>query len=110
MRMAKFNLARMWECGVLQKAFKKTHIYQQRMAWAFNKKVKARDIKVGDLVMKQTSPGETNRLKKWEPKWTGPYVLKMIVSGGAVHLEIWMVISVIKKSYGHAKEILCLKT
>ena len=68
------------------KAMEHTRAYQGRMARAFDKKVKARDIREGDLVLKEKPPSKFNPLGKWEPTWIGPFVVQKIFSGGAMKL------------------------
>ena len=60
-------------------------IYQQRMTNAFNKKVRLRSFKKGDLVLMVWTPIiVTRRTKgKLEPKWEGPYVIEKVYSNGA---------------------------
>ena len=62
------------------------HNYQKRLRKSFDKKVRARYQKIGDLVLKeiQASMQETNG--KFKQNWAGPYVIKQIYSGGAVRL------------------------
>ena len=68
------------------KAMEHIRAYQKRMARAFDKRVKPRDIKVGDLVLKVKPPNQFSPLGKWAPMWIGPYVVKKIFSGGAMEL------------------------
>ena len=58
--------------------------YQRRLRKAFDKKVRARDLKIGDLVLKEirTPIQETNG--KFKQNWVGPYIIKQIYSRGAV--------------------------
>nr|XP_023882304.1 uncharacterized protein LOC111994644 [Quercus suber] len=60
--------------------------YQRRLKKAFDKKVRARDLKTRDLVLKeiQASIQETNG--KFKQNWAGPYIIKQIYSRGAVRL------------------------
>ena len=60
--------------------------YQRRIRKAFDKKVRARDLKLGDLVLKKirTPVQDTNR--KFKQNWAGPYITKQIYFGGAVRL------------------------
>ena len=54
--------------------------YQKRVARAFNKKVKPRNIKEGDLVLKVLRD-ETFELRgKMKPRWSGPFIIKKIMS------------------------------
>jgi hypothetical protein len=62
-------------------------MYQARLQRAFNKKVKPRNIKVGDLVLKSVrAPLPVDIRGKFKPNWAGPYLVKDIYSGGAVKL------------------------
>ncbi|KAL9226186.1 hypothetical protein vseg_002027 [Gypsophila vaccaria] len=59
-------------------------MYQARLQRAFNKKVKSRKIKVGDLVLKSVrAPLPVDPRGKFKPNWVGPYIVKEIFSGGA---------------------------
>ena len=60
--------------------------YQRRIARAFNKKVKSRNLKKGDLVLKDNRAPIHDPRGKFRPNWTGPYIIKAIWSGGAVVL------------------------
>ena len=60
--------------------------YQRRIARAFNKKVKSRNLKEGDLVLKDNRAPIHDPRGKFRPNWTGPYIIKSIWSGGAVVL------------------------
>ena len=60
--------------------------YQQRLARHFNKKVKDRGLEEGILVLKEIRALICNPHGKFRPNWAGPYVLKKILSSGAVIL------------------------
>ena len=60
--------------------------YQKRMARYFNKKVKTRNIKEGDLVLKALRKNIMDPRGKFRPNWSGPYMIKTIPSGGAAIL------------------------
>lgn len=60
--------------------------YQKRIVSAFNKKVKLRNLKVGDLVLKELSEEISDPRCKIKPRWSGPFVNKRIMSGGAVKI------------------------
>lgn len=64
-------------------------IYQAQVAGAFNKKVKFRSFKVGDLVLTVRRPIIVTRKSKgkFEPKWEGPYVITRVFSKGAYELS-----------------------
>ena len=60
---------------------------QARIQRAFNKRVKPRDIRVGDIVLQSVrAPLPIDPRGKFKPNWAGPYLVKEILSGGAVRL------------------------
>ncbi|XP_074314411.1 uncharacterized protein LOC141649626 [Silene latifolia] len=62
-------------------------LYQKRMERAFNKKVKPRGISEGYLVLKSVRALlPIDPRGKFIPNWAGPYLVKNILSGGAVRL------------------------
>ncbi|XP_074278510.1 uncharacterized protein LOC141602096 [Silene latifolia] len=62
-------------------------LYQKRIERAFNKKVKSRGIKEGDLVLKLVRALlPVDPRGKFKSNWVGPYLVKKILSGGAVRL------------------------
>jgi hypothetical protein len=61
--------------------------YQRGTARAFNKKVKPRNLKEGDLVLKELRAPVFDPRRKFKPNWAGPYVIKTLLSGGAVNLD-----------------------
>ena len=60
--------------------------YQRRIARAFNKKVKCRNLTEGDMVLKEIRAPVYDPRGKFRPKWSGPYIIKTILSGGATQL------------------------
>ena len=54
--------------------------YQKRVARAFNKKVKPRNIKEGDLVLKVLRDETFEPRGKMKPRWSGPFIIKKIMS------------------------------
>ncbi|KAH7858494.1 hypothetical protein Vadar_024529 [Vaccinium darrowii] len=60
--------------------------YQRRIARAFNKKVKSRDLQEGDMVLKEIRAPVFDPRGKFRPKWAGPYIIKKVLSGGATQL------------------------
>ena len=60
--------------------------YQQRMIRAFNKKVRPRHFKEGDLVLKKVLSNVKDPRGKFTPNYEGPYVVKRVLSGGALVL------------------------
>ncbi|XP_060179912.1 uncharacterized protein LOC132609777 [Lycium barbarum] len=69
-------------------------LYQNRMARAFNKKVRPRQFKTGQLVLKRIFPCQDEAKGKFAPNWQGPYMVHRVLTGGALILaemdgEIW---------------------
>jgi hypothetical protein len=62
------------------------NLYQQRMKKAFDKKVKPRVFREGDLVLKKVLSFAPDSRGKWTPNYEGPYVVKRAFSGGALML------------------------
>ena len=62
------------------------HLYQRRLIRAFNKKVKPRVFREGELVTKKISTRQGDPRGKWTPNYEGPYVVKRAFSGGALIL------------------------
>ena len=58
-----------------------------RIQRAFNAKVKLRNIKIGDIVLKSPRAPSVDPRGKFKPNWAGPYVVTKILSGGAVKLS-----------------------
>ena len=56
------------------------------MTQAFNKRVKIRNLKEGDLVLKELRAPVFDPRGKFNPNWVGPYVIKTIMIGEAVKL------------------------
>ena len=61
-------------------------LYQARMAKAFSKKMRPREFKAGDLVLKKILPNQEDDRGKWSPNYEGPYIVKNAFSGGALIL------------------------
>ncbi|XP_074316036.1 uncharacterized protein LOC141652460 [Silene latifolia] len=62
-------------------------LYQKRIERAFNKKVKLRGINEEDLVLKSVRALlPIDPRVKFKPNWAGPYLVKKILTGGAVRL------------------------
>ena len=60
--------------------------YQRRLMKAFDKKVRTRDLKLGDLVLKKIRASVQDANRKFKQNWAGPYIIKQIYSRGAVRL------------------------
>ncbi|XP_009589654.1 uncharacterized protein [Nicotiana tomentosiformis] len=81
-------------------------LYQNRMANAFNKRLKPRQFMPGQLVLKKIFPHEEKAKGKCAPNWHGPYVVHRALSRGALIL-----VEMDGKAYKlrRNQEILCLK-
>ncbi|XP_049406301.1 uncharacterized protein LOC125869962 [Solanum stenotomum] len=62
-------------------------LYQQRMIRAFNKKVRSRTFEEGQLVLKRIFPHQDEYKEKFAPNWQGPYMVRKVLSGGALILS-----------------------
>ena len=60
--------------------------YQRRLRKAFDKKVRTRDLKLGDLVLKEIRAPVQDANGKFKQNWAGPYIINKIYSRGAVRL------------------------
>ncbi|XP_075633401.1 uncharacterized protein LOC142605858 [Castanea sativa] len=60
--------------------------YQKRITKAFNKKVKLRNLKEGDLVLKLLRDETVDPRGKMKPRWSGPFIIKKIMSGCATRI------------------------
>ena len=61
-------------------------LYQKRLKRAFDKKVRVREFREGDLVLKKILPIHKDSRGKWTPNYEGPYVVKKAFFGGALIL------------------------
>jgi hypothetical protein len=62
--------------------------YQERVARYFNKKVKPRSFRVGDLVLRKvTLATRDSAAGKLAPNWEGPYKVISCKRPGAYYLE-----------------------
>jgi hypothetical protein len=55
------------------------------MARAFQKKVRSRELRPGDMVLKILH--HPDKRGKFRPNWQGPYLIKKLYSGGAAILQ-----------------------
>ncbi|XP_049414739.1 uncharacterized protein LOC125877507 [Solanum stenotomum] len=62
-------------------------LYQNRLIKAFNKKVKPRQFTPGQLVLKKIFPQQREAKGKFAPNWQGSYMVRRVLSGGALILE-----------------------
>ncbi|XP_060216560.1 uncharacterized protein LOC132644036 [Lycium barbarum] len=64
-------------------------LYQQRMVRAFNKRVRTWVFQIRQLVLKFIFPNHEEYKGKFTPTWQGPYMVRKVLSGGAVvHAEM----------------------
>ncbi|KAI5400638.1 hypothetical protein KIW84_065501 [Lathyrus oleraceus] len=63
-------------------------LYQQRMKKAFDKKVRPRVFREGDLMLKKILSFKPDSRGKWTHNYEGSYVVKRAFSGGALILTI----------------------
>ena len=57
------------------------------MKKAFDKKVKPREFREGDLVLRKIMYFNADSKGKWTPNFEGPYVFKKALFGGVLILE-----------------------
>ena len=50
--------------------------YQRRLRKAFDKKMRTRDMKLGDLVLKEIRAPVQDTNGKFKQNWVGPYIIK----------------------------------
>ena len=60
--------------------------YQKRLRKAFDKKVRTRDLKLGDLVLKENRAPIQETNGKFKQNWIGLYIIKQIYFGRAIRL------------------------
>ena len=63
-----------------------TQGYQNKIFRAFNKKVKPRNLKEGDLVLKVLRDETFDPRGKMKPRWSEPFIIKKIMSRGATRI------------------------
>ncbi|XP_059285116.1 uncharacterized protein LOC132038468 [Lycium ferocissimum] len=61
-------------------------LYRQRMARDINKRVRTRLFQIGQMVLKRIFPHQDEYKGKFAPNWQGPFVVRKVLSGGAVVL------------------------
>nr|XP_009603225.1 uncharacterized protein LOC104098250 [Nicotiana tomentosiformis] len=61
-------------------------LYQNRMASAFNKRVKPRQFTLGQLVLKKIFPHQEEAKGKFAPNWQVHFVVHRALSGGSLIL------------------------
>ena len=62
-------------------------LYRKRIIRAFQKRVRARNFEVGHLVLKRTFPHQDEYKGKFALNWQGPYMVRKILSRGALALS-----------------------
>jgi len=62
---------------------------KERVAKAYNKKVKSKSFYIGDFDWKVLSPMDKKDrfLGKWSPNWEGPFKILQVFSNGAYEIE-----------------------
>ena len=60
--------------------------YQKRIARAFNRKVKLRNLKEEDLVLMVLRDETFDPRGKMKPRWFGPFIIKKIMFGSATRI------------------------
>ena len=60
--------------------------YQRRLRKAFDEKVRTRDLKLGDLVLKEIQASVQDVNRKFKQNWVGSYIIKQIYFGGVERL------------------------
>ncbi|KAL0411461.1 UNVERIFIED_CONTAM: hypothetical protein Slati_3735800 [Sesamum latifolium] len=68
-----------------EKAFIRMQRYKNTMINSYNKRVKARNYQVGDLVLRRADV--LKPVGKLDPTWEGPYKITGIIGRGAYELE-----------------------
>ncbi|RDY08029.1 hypothetical protein CR513_07785, partial [Mucuna pruriens] len=63
-----------------------SQLYQKRIKKTFDKKVRPRIFKEGDMVLKKILSNTKDQRGKWTPKYEGPYIVKHAFLGGALIL------------------------
>ena len=71
-----------------EQVLKRTEDYQRKTARYYDQKVKPRNYKLGNLVLKKVLPTRKNPAHvKLGPNWDGPYVVSRIVKPG--NYKLW---------------------
>ena len=60
--------------------------YQKRIVRTFNKKVKPRNLKEGDSILKLFRDETFDLRGKMKPRWSKPFIIKKIMSEGATRI------------------------
>ena len=71
-----------------EQVLKRTEDYQRKTARYYNKKVKPRSYKPGDIVLKKLLPARKNPAHgKLGPNWEGPYIVSRVIIPGNYELQ-----------------------
>ncbi|KAL0345684.1 UNVERIFIED_CONTAM: hypothetical protein Sradi_4399700 [Sesamum radiatum] len=68
-----------------EKAFLRIQRYKNIMIKSYNKRVKSRSFRVGDLVLRRANA--LKPISKLDPTWEGPYKVTSVIGKGAYELE-----------------------
>ena len=60
--------------------------YQKKIARAFNKRVRPRRFRLGDLILRVLRGLMTDRRGKFRPNWSGPYIIVELTPEGVAWL------------------------
>ena len=63
------------------------HLSPKRMARAYNKKLRPKHFKEGQLVLRRILPHHAETKGKFSRNWRGPFVVKRVLPNGALYLE-----------------------
>jgi hypothetical protein len=66
------------------KAYENAIIYKERIKRWYDKRLKKKEFKEGDKVLLYNSRLKTSRKGKLQRKWDIPYVVKLVLSNGAI--------------------------
>ena len=69
---------------------KRARAQYEKRARAFNKKVKPRNLKEGDLVLKVLRDETFDPRGKMKSRWFGPFIIKKIMSKVLQESQIWI--------------------
>ena len=61
-------------------------LYQKRVAWAYNQKVRPRHFEEGQFVLRRILPHHAETKGKFSRNWRGPFVVKRVLPTGALYL------------------------
>jgi hypothetical protein len=71
-----------------EKLLDKAYDHQQKIKWAFDKKVNKEDFQLGDLVLKWDAPKQDKgKHGKFEALWIGPFKISDVFSNNTYKLQ-----------------------